>query len=331
MDTLQQDLRYSVRRLLRAPGFTAVAVLTLALGIGANGAIFSVVHGVLLQPLPYDRSDRLVGLFHLSEGRRVTMSGPNFTDLKGLSQTLSGAAAFARYGTTLTGRGEPERLDAAEVTTNFFDVLRVTPMHGRNFSAEDSIPGRSNVVVLAWPTWQQRFGGDPSAVGQTITLDGAPKEIVGVMPQGFSYPAGRALWTPLEHTEQFLSGQRANWYLSGIGRAQDGMPLEQVTAEIRTIGQQLAQQYPDANEGVGLDAVPLLEATVGNIRAAVLVLLGAVGFVLLIACANVANLLLARAAAREIEMAVRPAERDRGNRRTAPRGVGCRIPRLAAA
>jgi putative ABC transport system permease protein len=307
MDSLRLDVRYAIRRLVKSPGFSIVAVLTLALGIGANSAIFSVVNGVLLKPLPYAEPDRLVGLYHLFDGHRATMSGPNFTDVRKLSKTLSDAAAIARSRVILTGQGEPVRLDGAEVSASLFNLLGVRPILGRTFNDDENQPGHNKVAVLSYGLWQQRFGGDRRVLGRRITLDGMPIEVVGIMPKDFAYPAGRVIWTPLEYTEQFTTSQRGAWYLSAVGRVKTGIPIEQATAEIQTIGKQLAKQYPDMNEGLGFTAISLHEAMVGDIRQAVFVLLGAVGFVLLIACTNVANLLLARAATRETEMAVRSA------------------------
>ena len=307
MDTLRQDLRYALRRLIKSPAFTAVALLTLALGIGANTAIFSVVHAVLLKPLPYADPDNIVSIFHLSEGQRTTMSGPNFYDVAKLSKTLEEAAAYTRARQILTGRGEPVRLDGAQVSASLFNLLGVRPMLGRVFRPEDNQSGNTRVAILSYNLWQQRFGGNPKVIGTTMTLDGVSHEIVGVMPQGFSFPAARMLWTPLAYTEDFTTKQRGAWYLQAIGRVRAGSTPEQSNAEVETIGRQLAQKYPDNNEGVGMGTLPLHEAMVGDIRKSFGLLLGAVGFVLLIACVNVANLLLARAASRENEMAVRAA------------------------
>lgn len=307
MDTIRQDIRYAVRRLIKNPGFTLVALLTLALGIGANTAIFSVVNGVLLKPLPYSQPEQIVGIYHLSEGRRVTMSGPNFTDVKRLKTTLQDAAAYTRRRVILTGQGEPIRLDGAEISASLFDLLRVPAMLGRTFREEENQPGRNHVAILSHDLWQQRYGGDRAVIGRRMLLDGVSHEIVGVMPPNFSFPAARAVWTPLEYTEAFTTSQRGAWYLQAVGRAKTGLTPEQVRAEIETLGRQLAQQYPDSNEGVDITAMPLHDAMVGDLRGAFWILLGAVGFVLLIACVNVANLLLARAASRESEIAVRTA------------------------
>jgi len=284
-----------------------VAVLTLALGIGANSAIFSVVNGVLLKPLPYPEPDRLVGVYHTTEGQRAVMSGPNFTDVSRAATSFENAAAISTGRMILTGEGEPTRLPIAEVSASLFSVLRVRPALGRVFNADENTPGRNNVVVLSHGLWQQRFGSDPSVIGKRITLDGVSKEIVGVMPAGFSYPAGRDAWLPVDYDEGFVTKQRGAWYLSVIARLKPGVTPQQSAAEVETIGRTLARQYPDANAEIGMTTFPLLEAMVGDIRRSVMILLGAVGFVLLIACTNVANLLLARAATRETEMAVRTA------------------------
>ena len=306
MDHLRQDLQYAFRRLLKNPGFTTIAVLTLALGIGANSAIFSVINAVLLRPLPFAESDRLVGIYQVWQGRRQVMSPSNFLDLRAQTRTLENAAAIDSTEFTVTGAGDPLRTRGSEVSASFFEVLRARPLLGRGFAPGENEPGKDKVVVLGHSLWQQRFGGRADVIGTSVIIDGTPRTIVGVMPRGFSYPAEQELWVPLEYTGDFKDARGA-WYLSAIARLKPGVTAEQAAGEIATLGQALVTAFPRENTDVGFTTFPLQEALVGDLRPALLLLLGAVGFVLLIACANVANLLLARAVVRETELAVRTA------------------------
>ena len=306
LDSLRQDVSYASRRLWQSPGYTLVATLTLALGIGATSAIFSIVNAVLLRPLPFPQAEQLVEVAQLWKGKPAVYSPQNFLDVEAQAKSFERLAAIDQSGVTLTGHGAATRLEGAEVSASFFDVMRERPVLGRGFVAGENQPG-TRIVVLGHKLWLERFGGDEGLVGRTVQIDREPRTVVGIAPPGFSYPEATEIWLPMTYDERFRTNSRGAWYLSVVGRLAPGASLASAREEVRTIAARLEKAYPDANEGVGGTVRTLHEATVGDARRALLVLLGAVGLVLLVACVNVANLLLARIAGRESELALRAA------------------------
>jgi predicted permease len=310
MRTFIADLRLGLRVLGRNPGFAATAILLLALGIGANTAIFSVVNAVLLRPLPYPDPSRIMQVWHVPPAKSFpgltlfSVSPANYLDWQSQNRTFGEMAAYggARFN---VGSGEhAEALQGARVEPDFFSILRVQPALGRLFSADENHPGRDHVVLLSHRLWRDQFGSDPGIVGQSIQLDGQPFLVAGVMPPKFNFPSWASFWMPTAWDAE-QRAVRGNHNLLVIGRLRPGVTVQQANADLSAISAGLEQQYPVDDRGWGAKAVPLREQIVGDIRPALLVLLGAVAFVLLIACANVANLVLAKTLARKKEIAIR--------------------------
>jgi putative ABC transport system permease protein len=304
------DFRFGLRALRRSPGFAAGAILVLALGIGANTAIFSIVNAVLLRPLPYEDPSRLMQVWHVPPAKSFpgitlfSVSPANYLDWQAQSSSFDSMAAYSGRSLTFGGKDQPEMLQASNVGREFFTVLRARPLLGRVFSPEEDRPGSNHVIVLSYKFWRDRFGADPNIVGRDITLDSQPYSVVGVMPEKFRFPSFAEAWVPLGWTNEERA-VRGNHNFLAIARLKSGVDITHAKSELATISTRLEQLYPEDDKGWGATVIPLREQLVGDVRTALLILLGAVAFVLLIACANVANLVLAKTLVRRKEIAIR--------------------------
>src|SRR6266851_131254 len=315
VETMWQDLRFGLRMFCKNPGFTVVALLTLALGIGANTAIFTVINGVLLNPLPYPHPEQMVSLAEtLPPFPQFAISYPNFRDWARMNHTFQAIAAYRQNNFNLTGSGEAQRLKATQVSAAFFPLLGVEPVIGRSFSPEEDKPEGEPVVMLSEGLWRSRFGGAPEILEKALILDGTGYRVIGVVPKDFyfccestNFRLGDVYLPVGAWNVPWMHDRGAHPGLFAVGRLKTGVTLEQARAEMNAIAQNLATAYPDSDKNAGIVLAPLKEQMVGNVRPVLLMLLAAVGFVFVICCVNVANLLLARSTARAREFALRAA------------------------
>jgi putative ABC transport system permease protein len=306
MKMLLQDLRFALRVLRKNPGFTLVAFFTLALGIGATIAIFSVVYEVLLRPLPYENPDQIVRLWEVNaQGQRVNFTDPNFEDIRSQSHSLQGLAEYATWPESVAGGSEPARTMVAAVSRDFFPLVRVRPTLGRNFAAEEQHFGARPTALVSYGYWQQYLGSTADLSAVKLTIENQAVAVIGVLPPGFRFPDDSTIWMPRELRQRLPSRSAHNWHV--LGRRREGIAPEQVRAELASIARQIKQQYGQDVDMTDIAVARLQDAMTSNVRPALMILLGAVTFLLLIACANVANLLLAQATARQRELAIRAA------------------------
>jgi putative ABC transport system permease protein len=311
IEMIWQDIKHSLRGLLRKPGFTATVVLTLAIGIGGNAAIFGAVNAVLLRPLPFANPDQLVRIYktNLTQPNQIggTVSPPDFVDYRGDNTSFTDVAAYAESAYPLTGEGPAEQISGAQITGGFFPVMATAPTLGRTITDDDARPGARDVVVLSHALWTRRLGSDPGIVGRQLQINGISREVVGVMPAGFQFPLQSELWMPFKFTARDLETQRGAHYINAIARLKPEASLEAARQDMRRVAARLAEEYPRTNRETSASVHPLREALVGSMRRSMFVLLGAVGLVLLIVCVNIASLVLIRAVGRGRELAVRAA------------------------